>query len=138
MVQFCAIIIIAFFYILFFRESSVSTFKKVDTKILTINTPDKKYYKSISTNFLAMFLGFVDGDGYIMSEKNGKYFKVYLAIEVHIRDMEVLQYFKNTLKIGRIAYLYPISPSRTYAILFIVKILKAFFLLYYFIIICFF
>ena len=57
-----------------------------------------------------MFVGFVDGDGYIKITKsinriNKDYLSVELVVSLNIRDKETLYYIKDILKVGRI-YIY--------------------------------
>jgi hypothetical protein len=66
--------------------------------------PDQKYYLSITKEFLAMFVGFIDGDGHISVSKNGLYFKIRLVIELAKVDSNMLEYFQKVLKIGNIKY----------------------------------
>lgn len=66
--------------------------------------PDKK--------FMAMFMGFVDGDGYFDIGEQKQYLKnktlakstirVRLGINLHVRDLSLLEYFVQTLGVGKI------------------------------------
>lgn len=68
--------------------------------------PDKK--------FMAMFMGFVDGDGYIDVGEQKQYLRdktmakstirVRLVIALHKRDLSLLEYFVNTLGVGKIDF----------------------------------
>lgn len=53
-----------------------------------------------------MFMGFIDGDGYICVGPNRKgkytYIKLCLVISLDIRDTELLEYFYSILKCGKI------------------------------------
>lgn len=58
---------------------------------------------NISVNFLSLFKGFVDGDGYIKITKTPKgYIRLGLVINLHISELPLIEYLKNILKIGRI------------------------------------
>lgn len=70
------------------------------------NKPDKK--------FMAMFLGFMDGDGYFDIGEQKQYNKttkalvqstirVRLASNVHTRDLALLEYFLKVLRVGKIS-----------------------------------
>ena len=50
-----------------------------------------------------MFIGLVDGDGYIAITRTIKgYISLELVISLHERDIELLEYLKSVLNIGRI------------------------------------
>ena len=68
--------------------------------------PDKK--------FMAMFMGFIDGDGYFDIGEQKQYNKttktlvkstvrIRLATNVHIRDKALLEYFIQVLHVGKIS-----------------------------------
>jgi len=64
---------------------------------------DKKEYFNISYSFLSMFMGLIDGDGYISITKTEKgYIKICLVISLDIRDLPLLEYLHSVLKIGKI------------------------------------
>jgi hypothetical protein len=65
----------------------------MDDKLKALNVP---------YHFLAMFVGFVDGDGYIQIVKDRSYIKVNLVIGLHGKDLKLLQSFHNILGIGRV------------------------------------
>lgn len=67
-------------------------------------TPNQKLcYKGISYEFLAIFVGFVDGDGYIKMNKTTKgNISIELVISVDMRDKSTLEYFYSILKVGRL------------------------------------
>lgn len=72
-------------------------------KRLSFSPEDKLYYNTVSNSFLAMFVGFVDGDGYIsVNRDSGGYMAVCLVISLHPRDTELLNYMKSVLKIGTV------------------------------------
>jgi hypothetical protein len=63
---------------------------------------------------MAMFLGFMDGDGYFDIGEQKQYNKktknptkstirIRLASNVNIRDLKLLEYFVNTLGVGKIS-----------------------------------
>lgn len=57
-------------------------------------------------NILALFIGFVDGDGYIRISKkvkdNKDYIYISLILNLHINETETLKYFKENLNIGNL------------------------------------
>jgi hypothetical protein len=58
----------------------------------------------IPPKVLATFIGLLDGDGTItIREKNNKYIEITCNLELDKRDLELINYFKNVFKIGRIA-----------------------------------
>lgn len=73
---------------------------------------DKKEFLSIPYSFLAMLVGFIDGDGYISITKSTKGFiTLNLTISLHIKDLSALQYIQAVLGLGRIN-LYPKSGKQ--------------------------
>ena len=109
-VQFVLILcLVLFVYSIFF-----STPVDILPTIGTINTSalrgkaartenDKLEFKSISYSFLAMFVGFVDGDGYIKVTRTTKGFiSLELVISLDKRDKAVLEYFISVLRVGRL------------------------------------
>ena len=64
---------------------------------------DKQKFLSIPYPFLAMLVGFIDGDGYIAITRTPKGFiRIDLVISLHVRDLSTLQYMQSVLGIGRI------------------------------------
>ncbi len=64
---------------------------------------NKSEFLSIPYTFIAMLVGLIDGDGYILIHKTAKgYIKINLTISLNIRDLSVLQYIKSVLNIGEI------------------------------------
>jgi hypothetical protein len=65
--------------------------------------------------FMAMFMGFFDGDGYFDIGEQKQYNKgntqpkstirMRLATNVHIRDLPLLEYFSKVLGVGNISYM---------------------------------
>ena len=52
---------------------------------------------------MSMFIGLIDGDGYIAITKIGlDNIRMELVLSVDIEDLKLLQHIKNVLKIGRI------------------------------------
>lgn len=50
-----------------------------------------------------MFIGLIDGDGYITITKIGlDNIRIELILSVDIKDLKLLQYIQNVLKMGRI------------------------------------
>lgn len=57
----------------------------------------------ISNSFLAMFVGLIDGDGYIAITKTPKnYIRIDLIISLDLRDLDLINYIHSVLKIGRV------------------------------------
>jgi LAGLIDADG endonuclease len=69
---------------------------------------DKNYAEDIPYAFLAMFVGLVDGDGYISITNANGYIRLQLIISLHIRDVEMLNHIQSVLRVGRVN-IYPIS-----------------------------
>lgn len=64
---------------------------------------DKKEYLSIPPSFLALFAGFVDGDGYIQIIRTTRnYISIKLVIILHLDDIATLQYIQSVLKLGKL------------------------------------
>ena len=52
---------------------------------------------------MSMFIGLIDGDGYIAITKIGlDNIRMELILSVYIKDLKLLQHIQNVLKIGRI------------------------------------
>ena len=88
---------------------------KYSTNYLINNEPDKK--------FMAMFLGLVDGDGYIEIGPQKQYQKISklpvrstirarLVIRLNNRDKELLMYISERLKVGSISILHEVNQIR--------------------------
>ena len=59
---------------------------------------------NIPSSFLAYFIGFVDGDGYIqVTETTKGFIAIKLVISLDINDIATLEYFKSVLKVGIIS-----------------------------------
>lgn len=65
---------------------------------------DKQDFLSfVSYDFISMFIGLIDGDGYIAITKIGlDNIRIELVLSVDIRDLKLLQHIKSVLNIGRI------------------------------------
>jgi hypothetical protein len=64
---------------------------------------DKESF-DIPSTFLAYFIGFVDGDGYIqVTETTKGFITIKLVISLDINDIATLEYFKSVLKVGIIS-----------------------------------
>lgn len=79
----------------------------VNTKSLRgtkARTPESKQnFAGIPYSFLAMFIGLVDGDGYIQIIKTSKGFiALELVISLEIADLPMLQHLHDVLGIGRV------------------------------------
>src|SRR5690606_36019306 len=54
-------------------------------------------------SFLAMLVGFIDGDGFILVHKTAKgYIKINLVISLDIKDLSSLYFIHSILGIGKI------------------------------------
>lgn len=59
---------------------------------------DKKEFINVSFDFLRIFVGFVDGDGYFKVTNSGKgSISLELVISLKIKDLLLLKYFKQML-----------------------------------------
>ncbi len=57
----------------------------------------------IPYNFIAIFIGLIDGDGYIAITKTPKnYIRIDLIISLDIRDLDLINSIYSVLKIGRV------------------------------------
>jgi len=56
----------------------------------------------LTDDFIAFFLGLLDGDGVLSISVNGLYVKCQLSIEINIRDLELLNWLCNTLGVGSV------------------------------------
>lgn len=100
-----------FIYLINYKNpiESLPTIGKVNTKALrgqkAREENDKLTFKKITSSFIAMFRGVVDGDGYIKLTKTIKGFiSIELVISLDIRDKKLLEYLKSVLEVGRIYY----------------------------------
>lgn len=53
-------------------------------KRLSLSPEDKLYYNTVSNSFLAMFVGFVDGDGYISVNQVVTWLFALLFLYIHV------------------------------------------------------
>lgn len=87
---------------------NMSTIGKVNESALrgkkSRTDQDKQaFLSSISYDFISMFMGLIDGDGYIAITKIGlDTIRIELVLSVDIKDIKLLQHIKDVLKIGRI------------------------------------
>jgi hypothetical protein len=58
-----------------------------------------------SPNWIAWFIGFIDGDGYLGLTKNRQFIKWELSINLNFRDLKLLQQIKENLGIGHIRFI---------------------------------
>lgn len=103
-----------------FDSTSLPTIGVVNTKALrgvsARTDGDKESYISVSYNFLAMFVGLVDGDGYIKATQTSNGFiSMELVLSLHINDIDMLNYLKSVLNIGRVV-IYPNTKVVKYII----------------------
>lgn len=64
---------------------------------------NKDEFLFIPYSFLAMLVGLIDGDGYILINKTTKgYIKINLTIAFNIRDLSILEYIYSVLSLGQI------------------------------------
>jgi len=60
-------------------------------------------YLSIPKDFIAFFVGFIDGDGYIRATKTEEnYIGINMVISLNIKDLSSLTYIQSVLNIGKI------------------------------------
>jgi hypothetical protein len=73
--------------------------------------------------FMAMFIGFMDGDGYFDIGEQKQYNKltknlvkstirIRLATNVHVRDLFLLEYFVKVLGVGKISIMSGINRDQ--------------------------
>jgi hypothetical protein len=107
-----------FYYFITKCNSSLSTIGKVNESALRgkkSRTDQEKqaFLSSISYEFMSMFIGLIDGDGYIAITKIGlDNIRMELILSVDIKDLKLLQHIKNVLKIGRINEFPNISTAK--------------------------
>lgn len=110
-----------FFTYVLFTLSSLPTIGTVNTKALrgqkARTLEDKKPFLNVPFNFLRMFVGFIDGDGYFQVTNSGKgSIRLNLVISLEMRDLALLEYFQKMLGgIGRIN-VYPKINTAKYII----------------------
>ena len=72
-------------------------------KIKLRSDKEKLDMLKIPRDFLSMFVGLIDGDGYIAITKTPKnYIRIDLVISLDIRDLDLINYIHSVLKIGRV------------------------------------
>lgn len=50
-----------------------------------------------------MFIGLIDGDGYLaITQANRGYIRIELILSLNVRDLDLLKYLLSVLKIGRV------------------------------------
>lgn len=104
------IITLSIFYYYFTTEHyyNITSIGKVNESALrgqkSRTDQDKQtFLSSISYDFMSMFIGLIDGDGYIAITKIGlDTIRMELVLSVDIKDLKLLQHIKDVLKIGRI------------------------------------
>jgi hypothetical protein len=90
---------------------------------LTKNKSFSFIYDKPDKEFMSMFMGLVDGDGYIEIGPQKQYQKVTkilarstirarLVIRLHNKDKELLEFISNVLKTGSISKLYTVNQTR--------------------------
>ncbi|MBP1357791.1 MAG: hypothetical protein JZD40_04805 [Sulfolobus sp.] len=71
---------------------------------LARTTESKSEFLNVPYDFLCMFMGLVDGDGYIkLTKTTTGFIRMELVISLEMGDLPMLQHLHNVLKIGRIA-----------------------------------
>lgn len=90
-------------FLLFFSLITIGTvnIRALRGKKIRIES-DKEYTKNIPYAFIAMFVGLVDADGYISITNANGYIRLQLIINLHIRDIEMLNHIKSVLGVGRV------------------------------------
>lgn len=103
--QFVFILCLVPFHV-FFSSEFIPTVGNVNSRsIRPRNSMDKSKYQNVSYDFISMFAGFVDGDGYIkLTRATDGYISFELVISLDVRDAELLRYFYSVLQVGRINY----------------------------------
>lgn len=102
-------------YVLPYGQMSLWGKAKISTLVPLANKPDKK--------FMAMFMGLVDGDGYIEIGPQKQYNKLTkilvkstirarLVIRLHNRDEALLRYLTTILGVGSISNLESVNQTR--------------------------
>lgn len=97
------------------REAGMSPEVTIDNISIKNNNKltDKSLLPKIDKDLLALFIGFVDGDGYIRVTKKPKdninYIFISLIINLNINELELLNYFKTHLNMGNV---YSITPKK--------------------------
>lgn len=99
---------------------SLPTLGVVNTRALRGVQPrtlqDKLKYVNIPYSFLAMFIGLVDGDGYIKVTKTVKgHIALELVLSLDIGEESLLRYIHSVLGIGRVA-VYPNTKVAKYIV----------------------
>lgn len=87
------------------NDYNTNNFNMDNNEIKDNNKPSKK--------FMAMLMGFMDGDGYFDIGEQKQYKKnkelarstirIRFATNVHVRDLPLLEYFISVLKVGKIS-----------------------------------
>lgn len=102
-------ILIYYYYITKYNNNNnINTIGKVNETVLRGRKPRTDQEKqiflfSIPFDFISMFIGLIDGDGYIAITKvNLDNIRIELVLSVHIKDLKLLQHIQNVLKIGRV------------------------------------
>lgn len=80
------------------------------------NRTDKKEYLSIPYQFIAFFVGLIDGDGYIQVTKTTKGFiAIKLTLTLSLDDLSTLEYIHSVLGLGLISISKDrLNPTCTY------------------------
>lgn len=100
-----------------FNEKSIKLFNKISLLLFRVFHIRINSFKSKpSKAFMAMFMGFFDGDGYFDIGEQKQYSKaktmltpasntirIRLATNVHSRDLPLLEYFRKVLGVGSIS-----------------------------------
>lgn len=72
-------------------------------KIKIRSDKEKLDMLKVPRDFLSIFVGLIDGDGYIAITKTPKnYIRIDLVISLDIRDLDLINYIHSVLKIGRV------------------------------------
>ncbi|GAB2527455.1 hypothetical protein GCM10027054_13400 [Isoptericola nanjingensis] len=103
--QFVFILCLVSFHVFFSSEFLPTVGNMNSRSIHPRNSKDKSKYQNVSYDFISMFAGFVDGDGYIkLTRATDGYISFELVISLDVRDAELLRYFYSVLQVGRINY----------------------------------
>lgn len=95
------IILIYYCYITKYNNNNMNTIGKVNESALRgrkSRTDQEKqaFLSSIPYDFISMFIGLIDGDGYIAITKNSlDNIRIELVLSVDIKDLKLLQHIRN-------------------------------------------
>lgn len=105
----CWIFMFVYFIYINSSKSQLPTIGKINVSAMRgkkcRTSQDKLYFvSSVSYSFLSIFIGLIDGDGYIAITKSHRrdYISIQIVLSVDIKDVELVKFIKQVLNIGRI------------------------------------